>query len=401
MMVVIFHCGLPRHSIVYKDFDWTWILTPNGLEAVWIFFVISGYLMGKAFYTERYSCDSAGIGSFWRNRILRVAPLYYFATLILTIFVYPSLLKIENWGFLLRVLIFSYDHGPESTSAIQNPWGNGAFWSLSTEMQFYILVPFLFSFCFTKINSYKRLYSISIFVFLMMLLLRLGVWVIFRNQITESQNFQFYINYSYAPMFMNLDLFMAGFLLNAWFKLREKFDSQSLDLNTNDPQPQKSIYGRLNFNKYKRVMALVLLLCLNLFISYHWYHQELRPGFTGGIRTSTTFFILQPLTALVVCFFIWAFESDTYRNFTKNASLSLNSILKNPLRSLEVIGVLSYGIYIWHMPIIASTGPIYTSAIPFEAYYRAVTATLILSSLLAAVTYYLVELPFAKLKIFK
>jgi hypothetical protein len=119
-----------------------------------------------------------------------------------------------------------------------------------------------------------------------------------------------------------------------------------------------------------------------------------------GVRTAMTIFILQPLTAIIISFFIFVFESNSYQNFCINEQLSFASILKNPLRVLEIFGVLSYGIYIWHTPIIFKTLPIITSSIPIEIFYTRLTATLILSTLLAVVTYYLVERPAAQLKIY-
>jgi peptidoglycan/LPS O-acetylase OafA/YrhL len=90
LVVVIHHCNAPRNTIIYHNLDWSWLIFSHGWVAVWVFFVLSGYLMGKAFYTERYAADVPGVLSFWRNRIFRIVPLYYFALLILIVFVYPN-----------------------------------------------------------------------------------------------------------------------------------------------------------------------------------------------------------------------------------------------------------------------------------------------------------------------
>lgn len=113
--------------------------------------------MGKAFYTKRYTADVPGVINFWRNRLLRICPLYYFAVLISALFVYTDILKIENWGYLFRIITFTYNHSLP-------PIWNGAMWSLSTEVQFYILVPFLYTFLLHRLVSRKEIVVTSILI---------------------------------------------------------------------------------------------------------------------------------------------------------------------------------------------------------------------------------------------
>lgn len=140
-----------------------------------------------------------------------------------------------------------------------------------------------------------------------------------------------------------------------------------------------------------------------MFTAHHYYFQELRglPRPISGIRTSKTFFVLQPLTAIITSYFIFAFELGAYQDFRKHEKLSFEAILRNPLRMLEIPGNLSYGLYIWHMTIIAKISAIFTSDVPIEAFLARLTATLMLSTLLSVVTYYTVELPAASWKIYR
>jgi peptidoglycan/LPS O-acetylase OafA/YrhL len=122
------------------------------------------------------------------------------------------------------------------------------------------------------------------------------------------------------------------------------------------------------------------------------------PNRTGGLRTATSIFLLQPVTAIITAFFIYAFEIDNYYCYTKNKKLSLNVILNKPLRFLEVFGILSYGIYLWHSPILDKVTPIFTSNIPIVAFLMRLTGAVIISIVLSICTYYLVELPAVKWK---
>lgn len=376
LMVVTIHCAPPRKSIIYGNVDLSWLMFSHGAIAVWILFVLSGYLMGKVFYTKRYTGDIAGLIKFWRNRALRILPLYYFAVLILSIFVYPEVLKFSNWGFLFRICTFTY-HPYISFTAVKF---NDVFWSLSTEVQFYLIVPFVYSLIQNRLNNQKKVLITGCLIILATFIIRGFLWISFQTEITQEMGYAF--KYWYTPLIVNLDLFLCGFLLNAWIR----------NYKANYNHTKSSI---------TKIIAVILIILLYLFSAHHLYHQELwnLPNRSGGWRTLTTILILQPLTAIITSFFIFAFEKDVYHEFTKNEKLSFSTILKNPLRILEIIGNLSYGVYIWHMPIITRTYDVFNAEIPIEAFYIRLTATLILSTVLSTVTYYLVELPFSRWKV--
>jgi peptidoglycan/LPS O-acetylase OafA/YrhL len=383
LAVVLHHCNPPRNSLVYHGHDLSWlILSPGGI-AVWIFFCLSGYLMGKAFYTKRYVTNLSGVINFWQNRLLRIVPLYYFAVVILAIFVYTDILKVENWGYLLRIMTFTYNH------ALPPAW-NGAFWSLSTEIQFYLIIPFIYSYFSQYLITRKRTIFVAFLIIISIFLLKCFLWLAFHRQIAESQNFG--IKYWYTPLITNMDLFMCGFLVN------------SLIDSLHNPNSA----GQTNWGMHRispsiiKSISVVLMIGLYFFAGYHLYSQELYglPERAGkGVRTSMAFFGFQPLTALIASFFIFAFEFHQATSPKFNQEISFDAILKNPLRSLEIIGNLSYGIYIWHLPIITKITPIILSENPLEAFYIRSIHVVILSTILATITYYLVEAPFVRLKI--
>jgi len=108
----------------------------TGGNFVQVFFILSGYLMGKIFWEGRYTAQRQDVLRFYRNRLLRIAPLLYFSLLILICFGGRFYQALGNPLALLGDLFF-----------VNNLTGiaiNSVTWSLSYEMQYYLVCPFVF-----------------------------------------------------------------------------------------------------------------------------------------------------------------------------------------------------------------------------------------------------------------
>lgn len=123
-----------------KPFE-TWrtvveILTPLvGLNFVILFFAQSGYLMGKVFFDARYDAKS-GKDAFYWARYLRLAPALYVNLLICTLFFkYADDALLPMFGDFLFINNFTGQRI------------NLVTWSLSHEMQYYLVAPFVFLAC--------------------------------------------------------------------------------------------------------------------------------------------------------------------------------------------------------------------------------------------------------------
>ncbi len=379
LVVILFHCAVPRSLIVYKDYNFTWLLLGDGIVAVWVFFCLSGYLMGKAFYTQRYIPTVNGIIQFFINRALRIFPLYYFAVLVQSIFVYPEVLRPGNWAEILRIMTFTYTFPVPFFDASTYHF-NGAFWTISTEVQFYLMVPFIYTALQPILTNRFRV------IITLLAVIAFTTFVRIFGLLTWP---------SHTALLMNIDVFICGFLINAFFQIQSDPD------NNNQGDFSKSF--KINW----KWMAIAFMIILYLVTAYHGYHEEVwnytpRPNTLMGksfFRTIAAYFIWPVLTGLITAFFIYCFESDGgYKNSHRNQKLSLQACLDNPGRILEIFGVLSYGIYLWHMAIIQQIEPIIQGEHNLETYSNKLLATLVLSILFSTVTYYLVEMPAGRLK---
>jgi peptidoglycan/LPS O-acetylase OafA/YrhL len=116
---------------VYRSF-WHRVLLGGGF-GVWLFFVLSGYLLFWPFAKRLYG-DGGPIDlrSYALNRALRILPLYYVAVVVFMLAYQHGGTAGQWWRFLLLAENFS-------TSTLQKV--DGVMWSLTIELQFYVLLP--------------------------------------------------------------------------------------------------------------------------------------------------------------------------------------------------------------------------------------------------------------------
>jgi peptidoglycan/LPS O-acetylase OafA/YrhL len=184
------------------------LLRSSPWAGVWIFFTLSGYLMGKGFARGRYTLNEEGSRLFLRNRILRIAPVYYLGLVFVSIYRYPEIFQWRHWWMLLEIFIFDF-RGDLPINSI------GALWSVSTEVQFYLLVPLLMV-ALLHLSKFagKAFPLVPLFLVCAATAGRMHIAATPSNMYT----------YGYAPLIPNLDLFIAGMSLNLFPKLEIRPD---------------------------------------------------------------------------------------------------------------------------------------------------------------------------------
>lgn len=133
LSVVVFH--------VIAHFGWPDF--PTTFPLVWfriggmgvdLFFVISGFVIALSAFAGLERQPYAGFArDFARARVARIAPLYFLTCLVFMIFIQPELIFVPDiWKQVLSHALFLHSWLPMHQGGI-----NGVNWSVSVEMQFY------------------------------------------------------------------------------------------------------------------------------------------------------------------------------------------------------------------------------------------------------------------------
>ncbi|MBR0404845.1 MAG: acyltransferase [Eggerthellaceae bacterium] len=136
LAVIFYHMGL----------DWA----PGGLMGVTIFFVISGYLINGLLVAEYETSGTISLPKFWLRRVRRIIPAVLLAlagTLVLCALVSPALFAKARADLLPSLLFFNnwwqIFHNVSYFEAAAAPSPLTHYWSLAIEEQFYIVWPLL------------------------------------------------------------------------------------------------------------------------------------------------------------------------------------------------------------------------------------------------------------------
>jgi peptidoglycan/LPS O-acetylase OafA/YrhL len=173
--------------------------------------------MGKGFYTGKYDLSRSGVTLYLRNRFLRIFPLMFVAGLLVVVLL-ATIWRASRQHLLpqvgVRILLFGFRDNDGVA-------GIGPFWSLSTEWQFYLLVPA----AVTIALAASRLFTPTPKLLLpAATLLVVGVSVMNRYYVwTHHYGALSYPAYVYTTLFGNIDVFLLGFLTNWWLPRLERF----------------------------------------------------------------------------------------------------------------------------------------------------------------------------------
>ncbi|MCM6896054.1 acyltransferase family protein [Enterococcus faecium] len=292
-------------------------LLPGGLQGVTIFFVVSGFLMAKNTIRDEKNRQFNFL-HFYYKRIKRIYPFLLFS-LVVFIFILgiSNIRLIGNIRSELPSLIFGYNNWWQLNQGVSyfDSYFNASlfkhYWSLSVELQFYLIWPFLFI-VIKRMRRKQVFYLIYTLIFVSILFslflpstkayyhtiaklfpFLLEVWGYF-NRITIGRFFEqntfskiwllllaslCLILFPIFPYTLNELLISICFAL-----LLASVDDMNIAKKTKIASTKLSFVGKISYELYL-VHFPVLIALTNLFKHHHWKYLDIAGLFTVFLCT--------------------------------------------------------------------------------------------------------------------
>ena len=332
LAVIAYHLNLP----------WA----PGGLLGVCIFFVLSGYLITDILVSQWKLSGGINLKDFWLGRVRRLLPALFAMLTGVMVWVYlydPNRLSSlwndvvaaafysSNWWLIFHQVSYFASFGPPS------PLGH--LWSLAVEEQFYLAWPLLLGLGLRYIPRRGRLIGL---ITALAITSAVAMAVIYQPGLDPNRVY-------YGTDTRAFALLIGAVLALVW-------PSRKLSA-------ERCPRHRIILDAAGGAALLAVLLMIwqsNQYQSFLYYGGLLLFSIVSAVLVAV---LAHPASRLGRLFGIW------------------------PLRWL---GVWSYGIYLWHYPVIALTSPaVNTGGLNIELAIEQV----LLSIFLAAISWYFIEDP--------
>ncbi len=332
LMVISFH--IQQKAFIWSKWDQPWISAfwTFGGSGVTLFFILSGFLLFLP-YAKALLFQSSwpSIKQFYIRRALRILPAYYIALFIIILLFQRQYLNPQLWNQLFLFLTLFMDSTPQTFRAL-----NGPFWTLAVEWQFYLLLPLIalgFRFCVKRLANSPQCRLLAVLGCCLLLI----AWGLFIRYVGL-----YYQSVPTSSLVLNAALF---FLYGTGGKYLENF-AVGMALSVCYVFGKNSEHGQTFLTWMRRLSIPIGILGLLLFTFtavWHFYMLEMKtPSFSYFAHpnlVNTFFWLYEMVIAL-------AYASMMF------ALLFGYQAIKRPFewKLLGWIGLLSYGLYMWHLP---------------------------------------------------
>lgn len=318
LMIVGWHINVyPFVSFLPNGLDLSWIFRWSASVGVWIFFIISGYFIGKGFLGKKYRLSFLGVIRFYYNRIVQILP-YYYLIIIYFYIIYgkDASFPIDKLKYFLLLVGNNY---------LQTPF-LGYLWFISEIMQLYLVSPIIY-FILIKL----RKLGVSTFMLSLLLILYSVYVIIFTINNGFPNNYGEYNLKLFSSLLINSSLFIFGFFMNIVLGNKKNSHIPNIEIsNLINRYIKKILYG-----------VLFILILISSYVTYY--------GFYDFVKYADFFIFLLPMFSFsLVGLFLFYYE----RFYCKDANQKDSICALITQYIFGIIGVFSYTIYLFHYPII-------------------------------------------------
>ena len=351
---------LALHSAVYTDYfrGWEGAYARQLAAGVTVFFLISGFLLYRPFVAARIGGrPPIELGRYMRRRVLRIVPAYWLALTLLAL--YPGLpghpLSASHW---LRYYGFAQDYDGSTLFD-----GLGTAWSLGTEVTFYLVLP-VYAFILAR-PRFNRTGRASF------------GWDLGALALLSLGSFFFrYLVYGSHP---NLGYTLPGTF--DWFALGMALAIVSVLVS--EAQVKSRVVTVAE--RYPTLCWMIAFAILTLAAAY-WERTLRYDAYSAGP--------LHVVWGLLAFFLLLPAVFNRGNRGLPHRFLSV--------RLIGWLGIISYGIYLWHLPLVPKIGHLaighFNLGSGLLATVVVFTSVALVTVACAAASYYVVERPILRFK---
>ncbi|MCY8070665.1 acyltransferase family protein [Bacillus inaquosorum] len=332
-------------SVIAYHLNFSW--ANGGFIGVDIFFVLSGYLITSILLPAHGNDISLDFWDFWVRRIRRLLPAAYLMIFFTVIWVVlfdrellhtirgdaiSSLFYMSNWWFIFHKLSYFDSFG--SPSPLKN------LWSLAIEEQFYMIWPM---FLVVGMYIFKNRARLAAAVSLLALCSAVMMSILYEPGGDPSRVY-------YGTDTRSFALLIGCALALVW--------------------PMKRLSSNRLSNKLKHTLHATELSAFCILVLCVYFTDEYEPFlYRGGMLLIS---MIAAILIACVC----------------HPSSFLGNLLS--WRPLRWLGTRSYGIYLWHYPVIVLSTPVQEIGNPV---FWHIVLKVIVTFILAGLSYHFIEKP--------
>jgi peptidoglycan/LPS O-acetylase OafA/YrhL len=303
LMVFLNHVvGLLSNGVDTKGSWYDPLIVPLGFPWVWLFLILSGFLLTKQFVDGRIKLSISGVLKFYERRSRRLLPMLWFLPLFLGL-----LYSLNIWSPLLP----AFSPLEELRVALALPWVpyiqegnpvasvNSPVWSVVLEVHYFLLLPLVL--WLTRMSRRVMLLLVGIWL--------LGIAGLAIQVAVRGSPIIF-------PMIYQQHLYNCGFMLAGC----------AMALMKLSPYPSSWRWP---------ILIVVLLIAGVQYLAAYDLNLALA---------------LLPIAALPGFSFLVMKGNSDFQSPIPNSTRELH-IERGPLRWLELAGMMSYSIYLLHKPL--------------------------------------------------